>query len=121
MKFIKVPINSKKSNVHLILCSFIKRAESLFHSKSRGYSKHFCSPLFLPKRWILRLLFILVSDTQIAPTAQKMKFSNRISSINVTKSSGHCNLVTFAKEILNGKLHFLCSAHSDPGYAVKIF
>ena len=34
-----------------------------------------------------------------------MKFSIRISSVNVTKS----NLVTFTEEILNGKLHFLRS------------
>ena len=32
-----------------------------------------------------------------------MKFPLRISSVNVTKS------VTFNEEILNGKLHFLCS------------
>ena len=37
-------------------------------------------------------------------TAQKMKFSRKISSVNVTKS----DLVTFTEEILNGKLHFLC-------------
>ena len=72
-----MPVNSKKSNVHLILCKFIKRAASVFHSKSRGYSKHLCLPLFLPRRWVLRLLFVLVSDTQNAPTAQKMKFSIR--------------------------------------------
>ena len=36
------------------------------------------------------------------PTAQKMKFPLRISSVNV-------DLVTFTEEILNGKLHFLCS------------
>ena len=36
------------------------------------------------------------------PTAQKMKFPLRISSVNM-------DLVTFTEEILNGKLHFLCS------------
>ena len=72
-----MPINRKKSNVHLILCNFIKRAASLFHWKSRGYSKYLCLPLFSPRRWVLRLLFVLVSDTQNAPTAQKMKFSIR--------------------------------------------
>ena len=41
-------------------------------------------------------------------TAQKMKFSLRISSVNVTKSTT-ADLVTFTEEILNVKLHFLCS------------
>ena len=35
-------------------------------------------------------------------TAQKRNFPLRISSVNVI-------LVTFTEEILNGKLHFLCS------------
>ena len=42
-------------------------------------------------------------------TVQKMKFPLRISSVNVTKSAETTDLVTFAEEILNGKLHFLCS------------
>ena len=33
-----------------------------------------------------------------------------ISSVNVTKSAVSADLVTFTEEILNGKLHFLCSA-----------
>ena len=33
----------------------------------------------------------------------------RISSVNVTKSSGNCGLVILTQEILNGKFHFLCS------------
>ena len=36
-------------------------------------------------------------------TAQKMKFSLRISSVNVT---------IFTEEILNGKVHFLCSVNT---------
>ena len=32
-----------------------------------------------------------------------------ISSVNVTKSVGTANLVTFTEEIFIGKLHFLCS------------
>ena len=40
-----------------------------------------------------------------AITARKMKFPLRISSVNVA------DLVTFTEEILNGKLHFLCSAY----------
>ena len=47
----------------------------------------------------------LITEKAIEITAQKMKFPLRISSVNVTKS-----LVTFNEEILNGKLHFLCSA-----------
>ena len=33
-------------------------------------------------------------------------------SVNVTKSQFSANLVTFTEEILNGKLHFLCSVNS---------
>ena len=36
-------------------------------------------------------------------------FPLRISSVNVTKSAVPADLVTFTEEILNGKLHFLCS------------
>ena len=42
-------------------------------------------------------------------TAQKWSFPLRISSVNVTKSAENCGLVTLTEEILNGKLHFLCS------------
>ena len=45
------------------------------------------------------------------PTAQKMKFSLRISSVNVTKSAG--NLVTSTEEMFNAKLNFLCSVHQN--------
>ena len=43
--------------------------------------------------------------------AQKMKFPLRISSVYVTKSV-LANLVTFTKEVRNGKLQFLYSAKS---------
>ena len=36
-------------------------------------------------------------------------FEVRISSVNVTKSAVSCDLVTFTEDILNGKLHFVCS------------
>ena len=36
-------------------------------------------------------------------------FPLRISSLNMTKSTGNCGLGQFTEEILNGKLHFLCS------------
>ena len=42
-------------------------------------------------------------------TAQKMMFSIKDSSVNVNKSEETADLVTFTEEILNGKLHFLCS------------
>ena len=48
---------------------------------------------------------------------QKMKFSIKISSVDVTKSQLSAYLVTLTEEILNRKLHFLCSVFSQ----VKIF
>ena len=36
-------------------------------------------------------------------------FPLRIYSVNVTKSTVSCGLVTFTEEIFNRKLHFLCS------------
>ena len=39
-------------------------------------------------------------------TAQTMKFQLRMSSVNLQFPAG---LFTFTEEILNGKLHFLCS------------
>ena len=46
-------------------------------------------------------------------TAQKMKFSMRISSVNVIKLEFPEDLVTFTEEILNGK-HFLCRVVTVP-------
>ena len=42
-------------------------------------------------------------------TTQKWSFLLRISSLNVTKPQFLADLVTFTEEMLNGKLHFLCS------------
>ena len=42
-------------------------------------------------------------------TAQKISFLLGISSANVTKPQETADMVTFTEEILNGKLHFLCS------------
>ena len=39
---------------------------------------------------------------------KKWSFPLRISSVNMTKSRGNYDLVTFIKEILNGKLYILC-------------
>ena len=38
-------------------------------------------------------------------------FPSRISSVNVTKSTRNCNLITFTKVILNGKLNLPCSGN----------
>ena len=43
-------------------------------------------------------------------TAQKMRFPLRISSVNLRETA---DLVRFTEEILNGKLHFLCSELLD--------
>ena len=43
-------------------------------------------------------------------TLQKINFQVRISTVNVTKSA---DLAKFVEEILNGKLHFLCSENKD--------
>ena len=50
----------------------------------------------------------------ISCTAQKNKFSIKVSSVNVNESSGNCDLVTFTEEVLNGKHHFLRSAPLFP-------
>ena len=50
-----------------------------------------------------------IKGTYRTRTTQKMKFSLRFSSVNVTKSAVS---VTFTEEILNGKLHFLSSVVS---------
>ena len=57
--------------------------------------------------------------SQLKYTAQKMNFLLRISSVNVITSAGNCGLVTFTEEILNGKLHFLCSAMIIQGYNIR--
>ena len=40
---------------------------------------------------------------------RKWSFPLRIYSVTMTKSAVSCGFVTFTEEILNGKLHFLCS------------
>ena len=40
------------------------------------------------------------------PLHKKWNFPLRISSVNAAKSAGTADLVTFTKEILNGKLYF---------------
>ena len=43
---------------------------------------------------------------------KKWSFPLRISSVNMTKLHFPADLVTLTEEILNGKLHFLCSEQS---------
>ena len=42
---------------------------------------------------------------------KKMKFSLRICSVNVPKSTVSCRFGTFTKEILDEKLYFFCSVN----------
>ena len=44
---------------------------------------------------------------------KKWSFPLRIFLLNVTKSAGNCGLATFTEEILNRKLHFLCSENKQ--------
>ena len=53
---------------------------------------------------MLSCLVVFIKKANL--TAQKMKFSLKISSVNVT-----ADLVTCTKEFLNRKLHFLCSVY----------
>ena len=48
---------------------------------------------------------------QLLTLHKKLSFPLRISSVNVTKSAGTVDLVTLSEEILNRKLHFLCSVN----------
>ena len=58
---------------------------------------------------------LLQEECNIGPivlslTEEKMKFSMRVSSVNVTKCDQEtADLVRFIEEIHNAKLHFLCS------------
>ena len=47
------------------------------------------------------------------PLDKKRSSLLRTLSVNVTKSVGICGLVTFTEEIVNEKLHFLCSVLKD--------
>ena len=48
-------------------------------------------------------------ETKARTLHKKWSSPLRISSVNVAKQQGTVDLVTFTEEILNGKLHFLCS------------
>ena len=53
-------------------------------------------------------------------TAQKMKFSIKDFFSKLKIFSENCDLVTFTEEILNAKLHFLCSVRSCQIPVVKL-
>ena len=53
--------------------------------------------------------FSIVLTFAFAFTTQKMKFFVSISSVNGANPQFPVDLVLFTEEILNGKLHFLCS------------
>ena len=57
---------------------------------------------------------------QVLDTAQKMKFPLKISSVKVTNTLESADLVTFTVEILNGKLHFLCSVRNVTDIFLKV-
>ena len=64
-----------------------------------------------------------IFDGVLNNTAQKWRFPLRISSVNMTKSGGSADLVTFTEDILSGKLHyfFLCSVNPCGPYFLVIF
>ena len=71
---------------------------------------HLWIPLLLKWKSLISLVFpLLLSANSYATTAQKMKFSIMDSSVNGPNPQETADLVTFTEEILNGKLHFLCS------------
>ena len=64
----------------------------------------------LPVTLMLHVTIIYaLTQSQFEVFDQKMKFSIKESSVNMTRSAETVNLVIFTEEILNGKLHFLCS------------
>ena len=73
-------------------------------------SSCYCLMFFMILGKIYTLLEMLsVCYFNTPPTKKKKSFLLKISSVNVTKSSVSCDLVTFTEDILNGKLHFLWS------------
>ena len=49
-------------------------------------------------------------------TAQQWSFQFNISLVNVNKSTGNFELVTFTEKVLKGKLHFLCILKVPTGF-----
>ena len=72
-------------------------------------SSCYCLMFFMILGKIYTLLEMLSVCYFNTPPTKKKSFLLKISSVNVTKSSVSCDLVTFTEDILNGKLHFLWS------------
>ena len=72
-------------------------------------SSCYCLMFFMILGKIYTLLEMLSVCYLTLPPQKKKSFLLKISSVNVTKSSVSCDLVTFTEDILNGKLHFLWS------------
>ena len=62
--------------------------------------------LLLPKFSCFRKQISAITEVH---STKKWSSPSRIFSVNVTKSEGTADLVTFTEEILNGKLDFFCS------------
>ena len=71
---------------------------------------------------ILRIYTININRTLVQYVLHKKRsFPLRISSVNVTKSAVSCGFGHITEEILNGKLHFLCSDETSLGYPDFVF
>ena len=55
------------------------------------------------------MFHVVISIEHTCIHSTKIKFSIKDFSVNVIKSQFSADLVIFTEEILNGKLHFLCS------------
>ena len=107
--------------VIFILFYFIHNAEIFFcYVYLNLYNRAGPFQLLLPyvNRWVLRPCntSIKLQSRVACPGAwmvvtlhKKWSFPLRICLLNVTNLQKTANLVTFTEEILNGKLHFLCS------------
>ena len=86
--------------LNLLSCEWLRSRHSLVKS---------LIPLQL---WQLKMPFGDSLINFFKPLHKKRSFPFRISSENVIKSAGNYGFVTFTEEILNGKLHFLCSEYT---------
>ena len=66
-------------------------------------------------------LWYIFSQKILTHTAQKMKFSIKNFSSECDQIHRTAELVTFTEEILNGKLHFLCSTSGFPQFLLEGF
>ena len=59
-----------------------------------------------------RTIFLEFDSNGAIPLLKKKSFPLRFYSVNVTKPAVSADFITFTEEILNGKLHFLCSVQN---------